>query len=1039
MLKKSPFYLHFCRNSLIIFGLGTMINTTKLQIGLFPAFHFLIITIGALYLLGNNVNTNAADGFLFTPRSQIYEAPKVKDLELTEEVTLEAWVKANRMSRSGGRIIDKLVPVTDTGYLLDTYPGNSLRMITAKGQIGYDAKLSSNEWTHVVGVYSAPKKIMRLYINGKQVASRSDGEFPKLQIAPNNLRIGADPTGDNRFSGRILRAAVYKRALTEEEIGARWNKPDAAPLPDAVGDWKFEAKPVQKLASLVGNIPLLLVSATAQRGPSGSADSMVEFKGEAAPPKERLCLWYRQPAKQWVEALAIGNGRLGAMIFGGINVERLQLNEDTLWGGGPYDPANPEAPSALPEARRLIFEGKYAEAERLIGQKMMAKPLRQMPYQTVGDFILEFPETKQVVNYIRKLDLDTAVAFVSYQIDGVTYERQIFSSPVDNVIVVRLAASKPGSLNLTARFRTPQTASASVEDTDTLVLTGTNGSAQEIQGALKFQARAKFVSQGGSIIPSSDAITVSNANQVLIYIAAATSYKRFDDVSGDPVSITKNQIANAVKKQYQALLSSHIAEHQRLFRKVEFDLGTSEAINNPTDQRIINFAKGENDPHLATLYFQFGRYLLISSSRPGCQPANLQGIWNESMRPPWESKYTININTEMNYWLAQPANLFECFEPLARLIKEISITGARTAKTHWNARGWVAHHNTDLWRATAPVDGPRWGFWPLGGAWLCTHIWTHYEFTGDKKLLEEFYPVMKGAAQFFLDTLVEEPKHKWLVTCPSLSPENSHPFKSSICAGPTMDMQILRDLFTQCIKTAEILGIDEDFRKELEKTRARLAPNQIGKAGQLQEWLEDWDMEAPEIHHRHVSHLYGLFPSSQISPTKTPELAQAAKKSLEVRGDMATGWSLAWKINLWARLRDGERAYKLLKMLLEPSRTYPNMFDVHPPFQIDGNFGGVSGMCEMLLQSHEEIDIEGMKNVRALDILPALPSAWQNGKIKGLRARGGFEVDIEWANGQLKELVIKSDLGNPCAVRYKDKVKLIKTAKGEIVRLGGNL
>ena len=1016
-----------------------MKNLIKKQIKLFPTLNVFIVIAAALSLCETFISLYAAEGFLFTPRSQIYEAPKVKDLDLTEEVTLEAWIKANRMPLAGGRIIDKLIPGTDTGYLLDTYPGNSLRMITSNGQIGYDAKLTSNEWTHVVGVYSAPKKIMKLFINGKEVANRSNGEFPKLQIAPNNLRIGADPTGANRFFGQILRAAVYKRALSNEEIASRWNKPDSPSLTDAVGDWKFDSKPVPKLIPLVGNIPLLLVSATTQGGTSGNSDAMVEFKGQAQAPQEKLCLWYRQPAKQWVEALPIGNGRLAAMVFGGINVERLQLNEDTLWAGGPYNPANPEAPSALPEARRLIFEGKYAEAERLIGQKMMAKPLRQMPYQPVGDFILEFPEVKQVSDYIRKLDLDTAIASVSYQVNDVTYERQVFSSPVDNVIIMRLASSKPGALNFTARFRTPQTANVSVEDSDTLVLTGTNGSANGIAGALKFQARAKFVAHGGSVIPSSDEITISNANQVLIFIAAATSYKRFDDVSGDPVAVTSNHISAAVKKQYQELLSSHITEHQRLFRRVDFDLGTTEAIKNPTDQRIVNFAKGENDPHLATLYFQFGRYLLISSSRPGCQPANLQGIWNDSMRPPWDSKYTININTEMNYWLTEPANLFECFEPLARMIKEISITGANTAKIHWNARGWVAHHNTDLWRATAPIDGPFWGFWPMGGAWLCTHIWNHYEFTGDKKLLEEFYPVMKGAAQFFLDTLVEEPKHKWLVTCPSLSPENAHPFKSSICAGPTMDMQILRDLFTQCIKTAEILKVDEDFRKELEKTRARLAPNQIGKAGQLQEWLEDWDMEAPEIHHRHVSHLYGLFPSSQISPSKTPELAQAAKKSLELRGDMATGWSLAWKINLWARLRDGDRAYKLLKMLLEPSRTYPNMFDACPPFQIDGNFGGVSGMCEMLLQSHEVIDIEGMKNVRVLDILPALPSAWQYGNIKGLRARGGFEVDIEWANGELKRLVIKSDLGNPCAVRYKDKVKLVKTVKGGMLNIDGNI
>jgi alpha-L-fucosidase 2 len=978
----------------------------------------------------------ASEGFRFTARSQIYEAPKTTDLDITDEITLEAWIKPERMPQAGGRIIDKLIPGTDTGYLLDTYPGNSLRMITSKGQCSFNAKLPTNQYSHVVAVYSAPKRLMKLYLNGKEVASRTDGNFPKLQVAPNNLRIGADPTGANRFIGEIRRAAVYRRALTEEEIAKRASNPEAPAIEGVVGDWKFDSKPIKKLDPIGGKISLTLTSATTQSPVTEpSADGSVEFVGEAPAPSEKLCLWYRKPAQKWVEALALGNGRLGAMVFGGVNMERLQLNEDTLWGGGPYDPANPEAPSALPEARRLIFEGKYVEAERLISQKMMAKPLRQMPYQPVGDLIIQFPHSNQVMNYLRKLDLQTAVATVQYTVNNVTYTREVFSSPVDQVIVVRISADKPSSVSFNALFKTPQTASFQIEGNDTILMTGTNGTAQDIPGALKFQARAKIIPNGGSIYSSADQLTVTNCDSAIILIAAATSYKRFDDVSGNPVEITRSQINRASKKSYKQLLTQHIEEHQRLFNRVEFNLGVSDAIKFPTDERLKNFAKGTNDPHLATLYFQFGRYLLISSSRPGCQPANLQGLWNESMRPPWESKYTININTEMNYWLAEPANLSECVEPLVRMISEMAITGARTAKTHWNARGWVAHHNTDLWRATAPVDGPRWGFWPMGGAWLCTHLWTHYEFTRDKKFLEKVYPIMKGAAIFFLDTLVEEPKHKWLVTCPSLSPENSHPFKTSICAGPTMDMQILRDLFRQCANAAEILGIDKEFKNQLLKTRERLAPNQIGKAGQLQEWLEDWDMEALEIHHRHVSHLYGVFPSSQISVIKTPELAQAAKKSLEIRGDMATGWSLAWKINLWARLRDGDRAYKLLSMLLDPSRTYPNMFDAHPPFQIDGNFGGTSGMIEMLLQSHETTDIENLKNVRTLDILPALPGEWKNGEIKGLRARDGFEVNISWKNNSLEELTVKSLSGNPCLIRYKDKSLLLKLKKGEIKKL----
>jgi alpha-L-fucosidase 2 len=753
------------------------------------------------------------------------------------------------------------------------------------------------------------------------------------------------------------------------------------------------------------------------------------WKKDTPAPAQNLVLWYRQPAKEWTEALAVGNGRLGAMVFGGTALERIQLNEDTLYGGGPYDPSHPDALTALPEARRLIFAGQFEQAHKLIGAKMMARPLRQMPYQTVGDLLLDIPGHEKATAYRRSLDLDTAIASVSYLIGDVQYSREVFSSPVDQVLVVRLSANKPGQISFNARFRSPQKTTVAAEPPEVLVMRGVNGDARGIKGALKFQARVRALVVGGKVVLADDQIRVENADTATLLVAAATSYRNYQDVSGDPETVTRKQVTTAGRKSYERLRRDHVSEHQRLFQRVTLDLGETPAASLPTDERIRNFSRG-GDPHLAALYFQFARYLLISSSRPGCQPANLQGIWNESMNPPWESKYTVNINTEMNYWPAEPGNLAECAKPLIQMVRELAETGSRTAKVNWGARGWVCHHNTDLWRATAPIDGATYGFWPLGGAWLCLHLWDHYEYNGGKSYLKDVYPILKGAAQFFLDTLVKEPTHSWLVTCPSLSPENSHRRGGiSICAGPTMDMQILRDLFDRCIRAAEILKCDESFRQQLAEARAQLAPHQVGRGGQLQEWLEDWDLQAPEIQHRHVSHLFGLFPSSQITPRATPQLAAAARKTLEMRGDLSTGWSLAWKINLWARLLDSERAYKLIGLLLTPERTYPNLFDAHPPFQIDGNFGGASGMIELLLQSHSG----------EIELLPALPKAWPNGQVKGLRARGGFEVDITWASGVLQEATLHSKLGHACQIRYGDTVVKLETRSGRSYRFDAQL
>ncbi len=738
-------------------------------------------------------------------------------------------------------------------------------------------------------------------------------------------------------------------------------------------------------------------------------------------------LWYAQPAKTWTEALPIGNGRLGAMIFGGLPDERIQFNEDTLWKGQPHDYVRPGARDHLAEIRQLLFDGKIKAAEGVTRTNFLSDPVRQKAYQAFGDLRLHFTGPDNTTGYRRELDLDSAITRVSYNAGGVAYQREAFASRPDNAIVLRFTADKPGHIGFTLAMDSPhknsQTRDAGLA---TLVLTGqveTNG--------LRFESQVRVVAIGGQSTTQGDVIVITNADSATLFLTAATGFKNFQDISADPHVRCAADLEKVSRRKFDAIRADHLADYRRLFQRVNLDLGRTGRASLSTDERLQQAKSSglEDDPALAALFFQYGRYLLIASSQPGGQPANLQGLWNQELNPPWESKWTLNINCEMNYWPAEVANLSECTGPLFDMIDDLVISGGRTAREQYGAGGWAVHHNTDLWRGSAPINNID-GVWPTGGAWLCYHLWEHYLFTGDKKFLAHAYPAMKSASQFFVDYLVKDPKTGWLVTSPSFSPE-----EGTLCYGPTMDNQLIRALLNSTIAAAAILDTDKKFATELAAVRDQLPPNQIGKHGQLQEWLDDVDV--PNNNHRHMSPLFALYPGADITPADT-NLFAAAKVLLKWRGDGSTGWSFAWRIPLWARVGDGDFAYRQLDGLIQ-KRVLPNMFDLCGPFQIDGNFGATAGIAELLLQSQQREVRSEKSEVRILELLPALPKVWPTGSVTGLCARGGFEVDLTWKNGALTHAVIHSKLGQPCLVRYGSRQIELKTDAGKSYTFDGTL
>lgn len=740
---------------------------------------------------------------------------------------------------------------------------------------------------------------------------------------------------------------------------------------------------------------------------------------------KNLKLWYDKPANQWNEALPVGNGSLGAMVFGGVFTERLQLNEESVWSGKPADFVNPEARRAFPQVRKLLFEGKYAEAQKIAQDKLMGNKTVPSSYQTLGDLTIRFDSTNNnFTGYSRELDINTAIATTKYKVGEVTFTREVFASAPDKALVVRISADQPEAISGNVSLSRQGGKALIKYDDDEIEMSEHVGNGVGVQ----MVCRVKLLNEGGTIKQSANSLAVSKANAVTIYLTAATNYWK-----EDPFSVSAAELVG-IKEPYPSIKRKHIEDYQKYFKRVDLNLGKTDAVYFPTDARLKALHRGSIDPQLIALYYQYGRYLLISSSRPGGLPSNLQGIWADGLNPPWDADYHININIQMNYWPAEITNLAEMHMPFLNFINDLRADGRKTAKEMYGIKGAVTHFTTDAWHFTEPYGEPRWAMWPMGMAWSAQHHWHHFLFTEDKEYLKSLgYPVMKDAATFCANWLVENPETKMLVSGPSISPENTFVTKdgevATMVMGPTMDHMIIRDLFQNTIKAGKILNTDRAFGKKLEAILERIPPTQIGNDGRIMEWTEAFKENEPG--HRHISHLFALHPGNEITKQKNPELLEAARKTINYRlskGGGHTGWSRAWIINFFARLQDSEAAYENLMALLQKS-TLPNLFDTHPPFQIDGNFGATAGITEMLLQSHAE----------EIELLPALPTAWPNGNINGLMARGGFEIDQYWENGKLLKVEILSKLGNQCVVRYNDKVTQLETVKEKVYVLDENL